>query len=225
MSGIQRLQNQHRKGGAQAAAGIARPGYGLVTSYDPKAYAVKLMLQPDGVETGWVPIKTQAAGSGWGVAMAPVAGCQARIEYTDGDPDHGVVTGFLFSDDDNAPTFEGEGPQPGEFFVRDKAGSFLRFMTDGNVYLDTVQLRIKADTFIDGNLFVTKDVTDRTGIVTPEQDPDTPDVPPDDPYPENSSTLNDLRDAYNGHLHSDVEPGAGDSGPTTLPVVEHANDA
>ena len=39
-------------------AGRYSERHGLVTSYDPKTYLAKVTYQPEGQESGWLPIET-----------------------------------------------------------------------------------------------------------------------------------------------------------------------
>ena len=41
--------------------------HGLVTSYDPKKHLAKVTFQPDGEESGWIPIEEAHMGNGWGI--------------------------------------------------------------------------------------------------------------------------------------------------------------
>jgi uncharacterized protein involved in type VI secretion and phage assembly len=68
-----------------------------VTSYDPKTHSVKGILQPHGVETGWVPVGTAAVGDGFGVAIGPGVGDQFHVEFENGDPNAPMATHRLFS--------------------------------------------------------------------------------------------------------------------------------
>ena len=43
--------------------------HGLVTSYDPKNHLAKVMLQPWGYESGWLPIHTSHIGQTYGIAI------------------------------------------------------------------------------------------------------------------------------------------------------------
>lgn len=43
--------------------------HALVTSYDPVNYLAKVTLQPEGQETGWLPIETGHIGQGYGIAI------------------------------------------------------------------------------------------------------------------------------------------------------------
>lgn len=89
-----------------AAAGFAHPKLGTVTSYDPDAYLVKVMLQPEEIETGWLPIMTGMAGSAFGVYYGPAIGDQALVIFQEGDATVGLCIGFLPSDEDPPPHVE-----------------------------------------------------------------------------------------------------------------------
>lgn len=88
-----------------AAAGFAHMRFGEVTSFDGSAgvYAVKVMLQPDEIETGWLPIKLLMAGSAYGAYFGPSIGDQAAVTFQEGDATAGICIGFLPSDDDPPP--------------------------------------------------------------------------------------------------------------------------
>src|SRR5260363_12451 len=52
------LMNAFKSVAQQATQSRAATRHGIVTSYDPKTYAVKVQLQPEGVLTGWIPLKS-----------------------------------------------------------------------------------------------------------------------------------------------------------------------
>jgi phage baseplate assembly protein gpV len=112
-----------------AAQKISRM-HGLVQSYDPNTYSVKVTLQPSSVLTGWIPIETHAIGDGWGIAYGPQIGDQAIVDFADGDPEAATVSGFIYSDQDRPP------PVPsGEIWTVHKSTSALKFLTNGDVTL------------------------------------------------------------------------------------------
>lgn len=111
----------------QSATRVARL-HGIVESYDPNTYSVKVALQPSGTMTGWIPILTGAIGQGYGVAYGPQIGDQAVVDFADGDVESAQVTGFIFSDSDRPP------PVPsGELWTVQKTGSFLKMHNDGTI--------------------------------------------------------------------------------------------
>lgn len=99
-----------------AARGFAPPKLGKVTSYDPKTYAVKVMLQPEEIETGWLPIKVLMGGSAFGAYFGPANGDQALVIFHEGDATSGLCLGFLPSEEDQPPEVKS-----GEFHLIVKA--------------------------------------------------------------------------------------------------------
>jgi phage baseplate assembly protein V len=127
---MRELQNAMTQRAMLAAAQKISRMHGLVRSYDPNTYSVKVELQPSGTLTGWIPIETHAIGNGWGVAHGPQEGDQAVIDFVDGDPESASVSGFIYSDQDRPP------PVPsGELWTVHKSTSLLKFHNDGTVTL------------------------------------------------------------------------------------------
>ena len=127
-----RLANHMRLQAAMNAGTLGRPKHGLVTSYDLNNYLVKVQIQPENFETGWIPICTLMAGNGFGIYFGPSQNDQAVVLFQDGDWDSGFCIGFLPSDVDQPPSVPS-----GEIHVVHKAGSSLIFTNDGKVALST----------------------------------------------------------------------------------------
>lgn len=117
-----------------AAQGRGSMRLGLVTSYDPAKYAVKVNMQPDGVETGWVPLAAQAVGNGWGILTPPAIGDQILVLMQESDPDAGVAAWCLFNSIDVPPAVPSQ-----EFWMVHKTGSYLKFLTDGSVSVNVTK--------------------------------------------------------------------------------------
>lgn len=127
---MRELQNAMTQRAMLAAAQKISRMHGLVQSYDPNTYSVKVALQPSGALTGWIPIETHAIGNGWGVAYGPAIGDQAIVDFAEGDPEAATVSGFVYSDQDRPP------PVPsGELWTVHKSTSLLKFHNDGTVAL------------------------------------------------------------------------------------------
>lgn len=123
----------------------AQPRFGLVTSVDPVNATVRVMMQPEAVLSGWLPILSPWVGAGWGMSCPPSPGDQVLVLAQEGDAEHGVVVGRAFSSVANAP------PAPaGELWLVHKSGSFLKLVSDGSVQ-------------ISGDLHVAGDVYDKVG--------------------------------------------------------------
>ncbi|MBU9203136.1 phage baseplate assembly protein V [Burkholderia multivorans] len=117
---------------AQAnAKSTARAKIGEISSYDGQMN-VKVMFQPENVESEWMPLGCIGIGNSWGVAVGPNIGDQVLVEFPEGDIESGVVTARVFSVAQPAI------PVPaGEIWMVHKAGSSLKFLDDGEVRLST----------------------------------------------------------------------------------------
>jgi phage baseplate assembly protein V len=104
----------------------------IISAYDPANYCAKVLVQPEGVETGWLPVFSPWIGNGWGMFCPPNIGDQVKVHFQEGDFESGVVALRSFNDVDrplNVP--------PGEFWLVHQSGSFLKFHNGGNVELVT----------------------------------------------------------------------------------------
>jgi hypothetical protein len=61
------VTNYHYRNQERGLTGRANERHGLVTSYDPKKHLAKVTFQPDGEESGWLPIEEGHMGNGWGI--------------------------------------------------------------------------------------------------------------------------------------------------------------
>ena len=104
---------------------------GIITGYDPGAYAVKVQFPPDTTETGWIPLGALAVGAGWGIYAAPVLGDQIAVTFQDGDRD-AAVAGLRLFDNDSPPV----SVQSGEIWMVHKMGQFFKLTNDGKLALN-----------------------------------------------------------------------------------------
>jgi phage baseplate assembly protein gpV len=98
---------------------------GLVTSYDKTAHAAKVMLQPEGFETGWLPIHGHHVGNGWGMVVGLQIHDQVRVSFQEGDLETGAITARIHSDDDKPPQVES-----GEMLLKHQSGATIKFAND-----------------------------------------------------------------------------------------------
>ena len=190
----QQLTNIMRREAERAMNRLALPKMGQVTSYDAAHYACKVRLQPEGHETGWLPIATTWSGSGWGDYNPPSPGDVVDVHFQEGGKEAGYVSLRYYS----SVTRPLAVPS-GESWRVHKSGSFLKFRNDGTVELVAVGgLRTTADLWHHtGNLVVSGDITDRD---------------------DGDGSLHALRIAYDNHVHGNVENGGGVTSTTNLPV-------
>lgn len=110
--------------------------HGLVTAYDPDHYLAKVAFQPEGQESGWLPIETGHIGAGYGIAIGLTpgdgksTGDQVIVRYQEGDFESGKIVQRVHSDQDKPPSV-----QSGEMVFWHKSGSKLFFAKDGSVTL------------------------------------------------------------------------------------------
>lgn len=130
--------------GAQDASG-GQPRFGVVSSVDVVAGTARVMLQPEGVLTGWLPVLSPWVGAGWGMWAPPGVGDQVMVLPQEGEMEHGAVVARCWSAGAAPP-----GAAAGEMVLRHGSGSEVRLAADGTVR-------------VVGDLHVAGDVYDRTG--------------------------------------------------------------
>jgi uncharacterized protein involved in type VI secretion and phage assembly len=86
--------------------------HALVTSYDPKLHLAKVTFQPEGQESGWLPIETGHIGNGYGIATGLTpgdgqsTGDQVVVRYQEGDFESGKIVQRVHSDEEKPPTVQ-----------------------------------------------------------------------------------------------------------------------
>ena len=128
MRGTQLFQNMMRMHAVAAANLRAESKLGTISGYDPARPAVKVQLQPEGNETGWIPLGSLWVGNGWGMFAAPPIGGQVEVTFIEGHPEAGVVGLRFFSDVDQALSVPS-----GEFWLVHGKGSFAKLTNDGKL--------------------------------------------------------------------------------------------
>jgi phage baseplate assembly protein gpV len=119
-------------------AGRFSERHGMVTSYDPDKHLAKVMLMPDGLETGWIPIEESHMGQGFGIAVGLTpgdgksTGDQVIVRCEENDFESFKVTKSVHSSKDKPPKVES-----GEMVFWTKWGQQIRFNKDGSLTLKT----------------------------------------------------------------------------------------
>ncbi len=108
---------------------------GTITSVDPQTYMAKVMLQPYGVETGWLPIASIAAGNGWGFFHLPPDNSEVTVDFIGGDANNGRVRGIYSNETDAPPA----GLAQGEVMLQHSSGTMLHFDASGNLNIVTAK--------------------------------------------------------------------------------------
>jgi uncharacterized protein involved in type VI secretion and phage assembly len=94
------------------AGGRYSERHALVTSYDPDKHLAKVTYQPEGQESGWLPIETGHIGDGYGIATGlqpgdgKEKGDQVIVRFQEGDFESGKIVQRVHSDDQKPPKVE-----------------------------------------------------------------------------------------------------------------------
>ncbi|WP_298213981.1 phage baseplate assembly protein V [Acidocella sp.] len=141
------------KAGAGGLDGqIATVRFGIVSSFDPNSYLAKVMIQPENVLSGWLPVLSPWVGAGWGLAAPLLPGTQVVVLAQEGDAEQGVIAGALWSSKDSPLT-----ASAGELWLRHKSGSQIKLNNNGNIELNAPTVTVQ------GNLMVSGDISDQSG--------------------------------------------------------------
>lgn len=122
----------------------ARTRLGTISGLHPDKHAAKVLLQPEGVESGWLPVGTMAIGNGWGIHCLPNIGDQVAVHFVDGDFSSGIIGLRYFSlQDPPAPA------KAGEFLLIHSSQSYLKLNADGTVAIFGNAITLQADTSVE----------------------------------------------------------------------------
>ncbi|NHN93823.1 baseplate assembly protein [Acetobacter sicerae] len=104
---------------------IPHPRFGLVSAVDPVNHAVKVHLQPEDIESGWMPYLVGARSGALRSGSPPSMGQHVKVTPIEGDPEHLVASADIHDDIVQAPTspVTGKPAQPGEWLVRAGCGA------------------------------------------------------------------------------------------------------
>lgn len=128
-----------------------QPRHGIVTSVDVVNHAVKITIEPEGVESGWIPDGAIAAGN-LKIACPSEVGTQVLVVPVEGDAEHPIVVCRLF-DTVSVPPISPATSKPvqaGEFGVFLASGTYLHITQEG-IYLG-------GNVTINGNITATGDI-------------------------------------------------------------------
>jgi len=137
---------------AMHVSSIGQPRHGIITSVDPVNHAVKVRIEPDGVESGWIPDGVIAAG-GLKIACPSEVGTQVLLAAVEGDAEHPVVVARLFDTVVTVPIspVNSKPVQPGEVGIFLASGVYLHMKQEG--------LYIGGDLLVNGSVTATGDIS------------------------------------------------------------------
>ena len=107
----------------------------VCTGYDKTTHSVKGIIQPHGIESGWVPLASLHVGNGFGIVIGPRVGSADKLDgqvfdvhFDGGDPDTLVAHHRQFSTQEKPPQVES-----GEMLFQHEKGHKVMFAKDGSV--------------------------------------------------------------------------------------------
>jgi phage gp45-like len=137
----ERLLNAIKSHAAGLDQSTGQIKFGTVTSVNSQNATARVLIQPDGVLSGWLPVLAQWVGSGWGMVCSPNPGDQVLFVPQEGDIEQGVIIGRSFSKKQMPPVAPG-----GEFWLVHQSGSFLKLCNDGTI-------RMSGDLHVQGDVY------------------------------------------------------------------------
>jgi len=188
---MSRLENAMRIRMQGDASTSTNCRWGIVNG--AKDATVKVLIQPEGVQTDWLPLLSSAVGGGWGLVHVPPNGTPVFLIPDAGDHESFVVAGSTWSAT-NAPPAAAQG----EVWLVHSSGSFVKLTNDGKLSIQdaggcSLVFSNNGTATLTGTLAVTGDIIDVNG---------------------GHGSLNTLRSDYNAHKHTGVLTGGSTTGTT-----------
>lgn len=191
------MSNLWRREGERAAGQRSMPRRATVTSFDPARYAAKVLIQPEGFETGFLPIASPWVGNGWGLVCPPTPGDEVDVHFQEGGKNAAYISLRFFGSKAIPPN-----ALSGEFMLQHANGQRLKFHNDGtievlcfndiniqcfgNVNGTATNWNLTGNVFVDGNIVATGDISDQNNA---------------------HGTVGAFRSTYDIHTHGGVTPG------------------
>ena len=123
----------------------------------------------------------------------PSPGQQVIVLAQEGQAEHGVVLGGLFSTNAQPPA-----APAGELWLVHQSGSFLKLHNDGSIEGTARMWNLTGNVTISGDLLVSGDISDKSGA---------------------HGSLDTFRVIYDQHIHPGIQPGP-DNTAVPIPQVE-----
>jgi hypothetical protein len=138
---LDRLTNAVKAHAAGLDNSSGQAKFGTISSVNYETGNARVVIQPDGVLSGWLPILSHWVGNGWGMICPPNPGDQVLLVPQEGDGEQGVIIGRTYSLTQMPP----KAPS-GEFWLIHQSGSFLKICNDGTI-------RIGGDLHVGGDVY------------------------------------------------------------------------
>ena len=110
------------------------PRFGVIQNYDPNAYKAKVLIQPENILSGWLPISSEYVGNGFGLFFAPAIGDTVLCQFADGDFGRGVIgSGKIF-----LPAMPPVACPSGQVMLVHSSGTYLKILASGELDMNVV---------------------------------------------------------------------------------------
>jgi phage baseplate assembly protein V len=130
---INQLLNVMRLQAETVSGNVSHTRIGTISSYDPNNYAVKVLFQPDGTQSGWLPLGSAWVGNGWGMFAPPSPGTMVKVHFQEGNPEAGIVDVSFYNDNARPESNTFPSVPAGMFQLVHKTGSAIQLNNDGSV--------------------------------------------------------------------------------------------
>ena len=183
--------------------------FGTISSYDPNNYAVKVLLQPDGTESGWLPVGSPWVGNGWGMFSPPPVGTMVKVHFQEGNPEAGIVDTSHYND-----SYRPLNVPAGEFWLKHSTGSMIQIKNDGSVNIishgvlnvttggnTNVNVTGQVNMTVSGKVVASASEFDLTGNVVV-----TGDLSTTGNVSDATGSMSKMRGEYNPHTHGGGPP-------------------
>jgi phage baseplate assembly protein gpV len=131
------LLNQIRQQAGNILNNVAFTRTGIVNTFDGTSFTCVVQYEPENSESDVnslspaLPIAAFAIGNGFGVLAAPNIGDRVVVHFIEGSENAAFVCCGLFNDIDNPPNISA-----GEYYLIHQNGSFVKLMNTGELLLN-----------------------------------------------------------------------------------------
>lgn len=117
----------------RAQMNIGYAHLGIITSVDPTDYTVKVKLEPEEIETGFIPFCTPF----YGWVAPPMGGEQCLVLFERGNNNVPVAALLLYWDQARAPGVSSAGDTAaGEILLKHSSGSYVKLNSAGKILIN-----------------------------------------------------------------------------------------
>lgn len=124
------MRNAMRLEADRAMARRTMPRMGIIVNYDPNRYAARVLLQPEGIMTGYLPITSPWIGNQFGMYAPPNINDVVEVHFQQGGKEAGFIVNRFYSTQTK--------PLPvtsGEMWLVHQSGSFIKMTNAGDIII------------------------------------------------------------------------------------------